>query len=92
MEPVGRIRASAESGIELLTALFENESNTICVPMTNSRKPTTPIDGSHPGAAALHVQAAQLDDVLEHLRNLTEPDSIEHATLVARLEKLLPDA
>lgn len=52
---------------------------------------STPIDDSRPGAAALHAQAAQLDAVLERLRTLTEPDSIERATLVARLEKLLPD-
>ncbi len=58
--------------------------------MTENQR-STPIDDSQSGAPALHAQAAQLDAVLERLRTLTEPDSIERATLVARLEKLLPD-
>ena len=33
----------------------------------------------------------QVEGVLERLRVLTQPDSVERAMLVASLEKLLPD-
>lgn len=59
--------------------------------MTDTHRQVTLIDDKKPGAVAVHAQAAQLDAVLQRLHDLTEPDSIERATLVARLEKLLPD-
>lgn len=59
--------------------------------MTDTQRQVTPIDGNEPGAAGLHAQAAQLEGVLERLRVLTAPDSVERAMLVATLEKLLPD-
>lgn len=59
--------------------------------MTNNHGSATPIDDSKPGACALHAQAARLETVLQRLRGLTEEHSVERATLVACLEKLLPD-
>lgn len=59
--------------------------------MTDTERSFTRIDDSKPGSVALHEQAARLETALERLRYLTEPDALERATLVARLEKLLPD-
>lgn len=49
------------------------------------------MDAREAGDVALHAQAQRLESVLKRLRELTAPHSIERATLVARLEKLLPD-
>jgi len=59
--------------------------------MADTQRQVTPIDDNEPGAAGLRAQAAQLEGVLERLRVLTQPDSVERAMLVASLEKLLPD-
>jgi hypothetical protein len=59
--------------------------------MTDDERRVTSIDDTKLGAPALHAQAARRKAVLERLRGLTEPHSIERAILVARLEKLLLD-
>ena len=52
----------------------------------------TPLDSLPPErAAAMREQAARLDDVLKRLAASTRPDTVERATLVAYLEKLLDD-
>ena len=42
-------------------------------------------------AFAMADTQRQVEGVLERLRVLTQPDSVERAMLVASLEKLLPD-
>lgn len=52
----------------------------------------TPIDSLPPDrAAAMREQASRLDEVLAKLAASTRPDTVERATLVAYLEKLLDD-